>query len=70
MSLNEGGTEMVDGNLCARAFPEKSCSAQPLRSICPYSFEAGRVQAHVKDFAEEMISRRHSVSVLAPRPPH
>ena len=71
MSLNEGGTEMVDGSLLREehSLREELPTAQPLRIgiICPYSFEApGGVQAHVKDFAEELISRGHSVSVLAP----
>lgn len=42
---------------------------RPLRIgiICPYSFETpGGVQAHVKEFSEELRSRGHQVSVLAP----
>ncbi|MPV37744.1 glycosyltransferase family 4 protein [Georgenia subflava] len=35
--------------------------------VCPYSFDApGGVQFHVRDLAEELIRRGHTVSVLAP----
>jgi phosphatidylinositol alpha-mannosyltransferase len=35
--------------------------------VCPYSWDIpGGVQAHVRDLAEELISRGHDVSVLAP----
>ncbi|HEV7204701.1 MAG TPA: glycosyltransferase family 4 protein [Jatrophihabitans sp.] len=35
--------------------------------VCPYSWDIpGGVQAHVRDLAEELISRGHQVSVLAP----
>lgn len=35
--------------------------------VCPYSLDvAGGVQNHVRDLAEEMLARGHSVSVLAP----
>ncbi|MFH5823216.1 glycosyltransferase family 4 protein [Georgenia sp. AZ-5] len=35
--------------------------------VCPYSFDApGGVQFHVRDLAEELIQRGHTVSVLAP----
>jgi phosphatidylinositol alpha-mannosyltransferase len=35
--------------------------------VCPYSFDApGGVQFHVRDLAEALIARGHSVSVLAP----
>lgn len=35
--------------------------------ISPYSFETpGGVQFHIRDFAEELIARGHSVEVLAP----
>lgn len=48
---------------------EEIPDSQPLTIgiICPYSFETpGGVQAHIKDFAQELITRGHSVSVLAP----
>lgn len=35
--------------------------------VCPYSFDApGGVQFHIRDVAQELISRGHDVSVLAP----
>ncbi len=35
--------------------------------VCPYSFDVpGGVQFHVRDLAESLIARGHSVSVLAP----
>ncbi|MDR3360429.1 MAG: glycosyltransferase family 4 protein [Bifidobacteriaceae bacterium] len=35
--------------------------------VCPYSFDVpGGVQFHIRDLAEELIGRGHSVSVLAP----
>ena len=35
--------------------------------VCPYSFDApGGVQFHIRDLTEELISRGHEVSVLAP----
>uniref|UniRef100_UPI0008395991 glycosyltransferase family 4 protein n=1 Tax=Piscicoccus intestinalis TaxID=746033 RepID=UPI0008395991 len=35
--------------------------------VCPYSFDvAGGVQFHVRDLAESLLERGHSVSVLAP----
>jgi phosphatidylinositol alpha-mannosyltransferase len=35
--------------------------------VCPYSWDIpGGVQAHVRDLAEELIERGHTVSVLAP----
>jgi phosphatidylinositol alpha-mannosyltransferase len=35
--------------------------------VCPYSWDVpGGVQFHIRDLAEELISRGHSVSVLAP----
>jgi phosphatidylinositol alpha-mannosyltransferase len=42
---------------------------RPLRIgiVCPYSFDVpGGVQFHVRDLAEALIGRGHSVSVLAP----
>jgi phosphatidyl-myo-inositol alpha-mannosyltransferase len=42
---------------------------RPLRVgiVCPYSFDVpGGVQFHVRDLAESLIGRGHSVSVLAP----
>jgi phosphatidylinositol alpha-mannosyltransferase len=42
---------------------------RPLRVgiVCPYSFDVpGGVQFHVRDLAEALIERGHSVSVLAP----
>ncbi|HEY8718013.1 MAG TPA: glycosyltransferase family 4 protein [Pengzhenrongella sp.] len=42
---------------------------RPLRIgiVCPYSFDVpGGVQFHVRDLAEAMIARGHTVSVLAP----
>lgn len=42
---------------------------RPLRIgiVCPYSFDVpGGVQFHVRDLAEALIARGHSVSVLAP----
>lgn len=42
---------------------------RPLRVgiVCPYSFDVpGGVQFHVRDLAEALIARGHSVSVLAP----
>ena len=43
--------------------------ARPLRVgiVCPYSFDVpGGVQFHVRDLAEALIARGHTVSVLAP----
>lgn len=43
--------------------------SRPLRVgiVCPYSFDVpGGVQFHVRDLAEALIARGHSVSVLAP----
>lgn len=43
--------------------------SRPLRVgiVCPYSFDVpGGVQFHVRDLAEALIERGHSVSVLAP----
>lgn len=43
--------------------------SRPLRVgiVCPYSFDVpGGVQFHVRDLAEALIDRGHSVSVLAP----
>ncbi len=43
--------------------------SRPLRVgiVCPYSFDVpGGVQFHVRDLAEALIGRGHSVSVLAP----
>lgn len=35
--------------------------------VCPYSFEApGGVQAHILDLSQQLISKGHSVSILAP----
>jgi phosphatidylinositol alpha-mannosyltransferase len=35
--------------------------------VCPYSFDVpGGVQFHIRDLAEELIARGHTVSVLAP----
>ncbi|MCL2803212.1 MAG: glycosyltransferase family 4 protein [Micrococcales bacterium] len=35
--------------------------------VCPYSFDVpGGVQFHIRDLAQELIARRHEVSVLAP----
>ena len=35
--------------------------------VCPYSFDApGGVQFHIRDLAQELINRGHSVEVLAP----
>ena len=35
--------------------------------VCPYSWDMpGGVQVHIRDLAEELMSRGHSVSVLAP----
>lgn len=35
--------------------------------VCPYSWGLpGGVQFHIRDFSEELMSRGHSVSVLAP----
>ena len=48
---------------------EENDSPGPLNVgiISPYSFEtAGGVQFHIRDYAEELISRGHSVKVLAP----
>lgn len=42
---------------------------RPLRIgiVCPYSFDApGGVQFHIRDLAEELMERGHSVDVLAP----
>jgi phosphatidylinositol alpha-mannosyltransferase len=44
-------------------------TTRPLRIgiVCPYSFDVpGGVQFHVRDLAEALIARGHSVSVLAP----
>ena len=44
-------------------------SGQSLRIgiVCPYSFDVpGGVQFHVRDLAEALIARGHTVSVLAP----
>lgn len=44
-------------------------SGRPLRVglVCPYSFDVpGGVQFHVRDLAEALIDRGHTVSVLAP----
>jgi phosphatidyl-myo-inositol alpha-mannosyltransferase len=46
-----------------------SPTGRPLRVgiVCPYSFDVpGGVQFHVRDLAEELASRGHEVSVLAP----
>lgn len=43
--------------------------ARPLRVgiVCPYSFDApGGVQFHIRDLAEALIARGHTVGVLAP----
>ena len=35
--------------------------------VCPYSWDVpGGVQMHVRDLAEALLERGHSVSVLAP----
>lgn len=35
--------------------------------VCPYAWDVpGGVQVHIRDFAEELLSRGHEVSVLAP----
>ena len=35
--------------------------------VCPYDWNApGGVQAHIRDLAEQLMSRGHYVSVLAP----
>jgi len=52
--------------------PSTSVPAPPGRSlrvgiVCPYSFDVpGGVQFHVRDLAESLIARGHTVSVLAP----
>ena len=44
-------------------------SLEPLRVgiVCPYSFDVpGGVQFHVRDLAEALQARGHTVSVIAP----
>ncbi|MEE1295280.1 MAG: glycosyltransferase family 4 protein [Bifidobacterium sp.] len=47
--------------------PQRGQRSLRIGIISPYSFETpGGVQNHIRDFAEELISRGHQVSVFAP----
>lgn len=67
MSEPTGGDGPVTGPVPALTALEHE--GRPLRVgiVCPYSFDApGGVQFHIRDLAEALIARGHTVGVLAP----